>query len=70
MTADIGQPMLTSDAVIEHFSRQTRPVVYALVDDEPGDRFLLGVFLSEASARREADAWAGKTHMEMIELEP
>lgn len=48
----------------------TTPVlVYALIDDEPGDKFLLGVFRSKERAEAEAGEWPGPSHIEVLVLE-
>lgn len=74
MTADIGHPpVLSTEDMINYLRHAPSPrvLLYALIDDdEANDRFLLGVFLNKDSAQREANTWAGESHIEMIELEP
>lgn len=67
----MARPQLSVDALIEYLRHSTAPVliVHALIDDEPGDRFLLGIFLTKESAEREAGDWPGACHIELLELE-
>lgn len=67
----MARPQLNVDALIEYLreTAATALMVYALIDDEPGDRFLLGVFLTKEGAEREAGDWPGACHIELLELE-
>lgn len=44
-------------------------LVFALVDNTPGDQFLLGVYRTKEGAEQEAREWPGPSRIEIVELE-